>query len=145
MCLPISQPFNSFTLCNMWCLAGVLYIIPFITQLLAKNYKIISHCVFLQFIGYHSSAKVIDVSWQPNTLGLISYSTTCGVIGKTWIRGKKIHFPWQQSIMLINGQLYKNNWPSQVNGAFYSIKKSRLITYYSHVPTRTFSVPGFFF
>ena len=64
--------------------------------------------------------RLAEVAYQPNTLGLISYRTTFGVLQKTWIRGKIIHFPWLRSIMLSNGQLKKMNWPLNVGKAHSS-------------------------
>ena len=85
-----------------------------------------------------------QISWRrlaTKDAGVISDRTTCrakiverGVIRNTWIRGKKATFLDDGQIWLAAVSYSKiiDCWllgrPIQVNGAFYSIKKSRAIT-----------------
>ena len=125
-----------------------LYIIPLITQIHAKTKKWLhTVCLFRiylfpAFVELISREIVRQRRWrhlQRNTLGLMSYRTTCRVILKTGVRDKKFTFLDSGRYMLSNGHYWKiihhrkSGWPMQVNGAFHSIEKSCVIIYYNIV------------
>ena len=91
-----------------------IYLWPFVVLISRENDRQKSrHRLATEYAGVD---KLLDYLWSAT---------------KDGNQRQKIHFPWQQSIMLSTGQQCKNNGPLNVGKAhsnewkFYSIKKSR--------------------